>query len=218
MFEMCEERCYLKADRERVVKLMMSFNEPMVAPPRHHVQPTHAYICTFKEDEGLSVYVYLHLTTEKVGILYRHSDVFSTHEECRDAEDEAVQFAEDMGFLMDDLKFELLDSAQQAKLIATIPTFISPAAAVEKEIPAEEKTAVAKPTVEEVVKPAEPVVEKPVARKKGEEDKPVVKIVAEERVEEKKIVEKEEKTWEPEVFLSKFRMRAAAERMKKGVK
>lgn len=192
MFELCLEKCFILADRERVMRLMTSFNEPMVAPPHHQAQPTHAYICTFKEDEGFSVYIYLYLIIEKVGVLYRSADIFLTHEECRPAEDEGLQFAEDMGFMMDDLKFNELDPSHQDKLLAIIPLFSTTA-------PTERPLMVA---TEEVVETAEAAVEEAVVQKEVEEGK----------VEEKK---KEEKAWEPEIFLSKFRMRAAAERMKK---
>lgn len=188
MFELCLEKCFILADRERVMRLMTSFNEPMVAPPHHQAQPTHAYICTFKEDEGFSVYIHLYLIIEKVGVLYRSADIFLAHEECRPAEDEGLQFAEDMGFMMDDLKFDELDPSQQDKLLAIIPLFSTAA-----------PTEVA---AEEVVETAEAAVEEAVVQKEVEGGK----------VEEKK---KEEKAWEPEIFLSKFRMRAAAERMKK---
>lgn len=194
MFNQCEEKSSFPLERERVVRLMMSFNAPMVAVPRHSVQPTHAYICTFKEDKGLSVYIYLYLTTEKVGVLYRYADEVPGSEGRRIAEDAAVQFAEDMGFLMDDLKFDELDIAQQEKLLATIPMFITKTAVIQEESPTE----IMEVMTEGAIETTEAVVEKTVVEAKNREVQPA-----------------EEKAWEPEIFLSKFRRRAAAERMKK---
>lgn len=174
MFELCREKCSIDADREGVIRLAMSFNEPQVAPSGHHIQPAQAYICTLKERDGFSVYIYLYLTTEKTGILYVHADAARTEDECRAAEDEANQFTEEMGFMMDDLKFFDLNASQQDKLLATIPLF-SQTAKVEAE---------GKELEEEVIEAIEPVSE-------------------------------EEKDWKPEIFLSKFRMRAAEERVKK---
>ena len=223
MFELCDQKSSLPLERERVIRLMMSFNEPMIAPPRHHVQPTHAYICTFKEDEGLSVYIYLYLMTEKVGLMYKYLKEVPISEGSRIAEDEAVLFAEDMGFLMDDLRFEDLLILQQEKLLATIPMFTPITAGIQEEIPAE--------TVEvvpvEAIEAAEVVVEQTIAVEEKQSVVPeepveaaeavVEETVIEEQPEEKKGLEQkgEEKIWEPEKFLSKFRMRAAAERLKK---
>lgn len=194
MFNQCEEKCSLLLERERVIKLMTSLNEPMIAPPRHHAQPTHAYICTFKEEEGLSVYIYLYLTIEKVGILYRYAEEVPVSEGSRIAEDAAVQFAEDMGFLMDDLKFDLLDIPQQDKLLATIPMFIPKTAAVQEERPSE----IIEVVTEGPIEAPEDIVKKTNVEAKIIEVQP-----------------DEERTREPEIFLSKFRMRAAAERIKK---
>lgn len=164
----------MDADRELVIRLAMSFNEPQVAPSGHHIQPAQAYICTLKGRDGFSVYVYLYLTVEKTGILYGHTDMMTTEDECKTAEDEATQFTEEMGFMMDDLKFFELTISQQDKLLKTIPLF-SQTAKVE---------AGEKGPEEEIIETIEPVSE-------------------------------EEKDWRPEIFLSKFRMRAAEERMKK---
>mgnify|MGYP001562579596 CR=1 FL=1 len=198
MFELCKQKCSLPLERERVIRLMMSFNEPMIAPPSHHVQPTHAYICIFKEDAGPSIYIYLYLTTEKVGLLYRYAEEPSASKASQTAEDDAVQFAEDMGFLMDDLRFDELLIPQQEKLLATIPLFTPVTPDIQEEML--EETVEVVP--EEPVKASEAVVEETVIEEQPEEEK---------ELEQKT----EEKIWEPERFLSKFRMRAAAERLKK---
>ncbi len=221
MFELCEQKSSLPLERERVIRLMMSFNEPMVAAPRHPVQQTHAYICTFKEDEGPSVYIYLYLTTDKVGLMYRYVEEPSS-EGSPTAEDDAVQFAEDMGFLMDDLKFDELLISQQEKLLATIPLFTPITPDIQEEMPAETVEVV----LEEPIKADEVVVEETKAVEKQsivpEEPVKATEAVVEETVieeqpeEEKELEQKtEENIWEPERFLSKFRMRAAAERVKK---
>ncbi|MEK7850643.1 MAG: hypothetical protein AAB275_02065 [Deltaproteobacteria bacterium] len=176
MFELCREKCYLDADRERVIRLAMSFNEPQVAPSGHHIQPTQAYICTLKERDGFSVYIYLYLTVEKTGVLYVYTNIAATADECRAAEEDATQFTEEMGFMIDDLKFSYLTTSQQDKLLTTIPLFGQTA-----KVEAGEKG-----LEEEVIETIEPVNE-------------------------------EEKDWKPEMFLSKFRMRAAAGRMKKDI-
>lgn len=226
MFELCEQRSSLPLERERVIRLMMSFNEPMIAPPRHHVQPTHAYICTFKEDESLSVYIYLYLMTEKVGLMYKYAEELPVSEGSRIAEEEAVLFAEDMGFLMDDLKFEDLFISQQEKLLATIPMFTPITADTHEETPAETVEVAPEEAIEaaeevdgEVAEETISVAEQPVAPEGPVETAEAVveETGVEEQPEEEKRLEQksEEPVWEPEKFLSKFRMRAAAERLKK---
>lgn len=202
MFDLCRDKCYLPADRTRIVRLMLSFNEPMVAPHNHHAQPTPAYICTLKEDEGFSVYIYLYLTSEKVGLLYRYADDIRSSEECKAAEEEAIQFTEDMGCLIDDLHFSNLLSEQQDKLLATIPLFSQQY----KEAPAEEKPQekIEPVQVEEITAQAEIVAEE-TAREDEEKGKE----------EAKEPTGKEEQPWEPQIFLSKFRRRAMAEKEKK---
>lgn len=204
MFEISKDKSYVTAEREQVARLMMSFNEPMVAPSRHSAQPTQAYICTLKEGEGFSVYIYLYLTIEKIGIIYEYTDKITDTQSLRTAQDEALQFTDDMGFIVDDLNFEFLEISEQNKLLASIPLFKTPAEVVIKEITPEVEGAV----VREVAVIAETITEK-VEEEKIEE---VAPLAAE--VEERQPVEEGEK-WEPELFLTKFRIRAAAERMKK---
>lgn len=203
MFEISKDKSYVTAEREQVARLMMSFNEPMVAPSRHSAQPTQAYICTLKEGEGFSVYIYLYLTIEKIGIIYGYTDKITDTQSLQTAEDEALQFTDDMGFIVDDLNFEFLEISEQNKLLASIPLFKTPAEVVIKE-----RTPEVEGAVREVAVVAETITEK-VEEKKIEELAPLT-----EEVEERQPVEEGEK-WEPELFLTKFRIRAAAERMKK---
>lgn len=185
MFEVCEKP-YLDADREQIIRLFMSFNEPMVAPSGHPAQPTRAYIVTLKEASGFAVYIYLYLTIQKEGILYKCANELLTEDACKDAENEAIQFAEGMGHLIDDLKFNYLEISEQMKLMSYLPLFFQKTEGISEKRPMVEN-------LEEAFETIEPVIEKRVETKEAGE----------------------EKGFEPEIFLSKFRMRAAAERMKK---
>jgi hypothetical protein len=200
---------------------MMSFNEPLVAAPGHPVQQTHAYICTFKEDERVSVYIYLHLTTDKVGLMYRYVEEPSS-EGSPTAEDDAVQFAEDMGFLMDDLKFDQLLISQQETLLTTIPLFTSITSDIKEEILAETVEVVSEEPIEadkvvvketKAVEKQSIVPEEPIIVSKAVVEETIIEAQPEEKKESHQKIE--EKISEPERFLSKFRMRAAAERVKK---
>lgn len=203
MFEVCKDKNYVAAEREQVARLMMSFNEPMVAPSRHSAQPTQAYICTLKEGEGFSVYIYLYLTIEKTGIIYEYTDKITDTQSLRTAQDEALQFTDDMGFIVDDLNFEYLEISEQNKLLASIPLFKTPAEVVIKG---------RAPEVEGVVREVAVVAETTTEKVEEENIEEVAPLAAE--VEERQPIEEGEK-WEPELFLTKFRIRAAAERMKK---
>lgn len=203
MFEISKDKSYVTAEREQVARLMMSFNEPMVAPSRHSAQPTQAYICTLKEGEGFSVYIYLYLTIEKIGIIYEYTDKITDTQSLQTAEDEALQFTDDMGFIVDDLNFEYLEISEQNKLLASISLFKTPAEVVIKG-----RT----PEVEGAVREAAVVAE--TTTEKAEEEKIEELAPLAEEVEERQPIEEGEK-WEPELFLTKFRIRAAAERMKK---
>lgn len=209
MFEISKDKSYVTAEREQVARLMMSFNEPMVAPSRHSAQPTQAYICTLKGGEGFSVYIYLYLTIEKIGIIYEYTDKITDTQSLQTAQDEALQFTDDMGFIVDDLNFEFLEISEQNKLLASIPLFKIPAEVVIKE-----RTPEVEGAIREVAGVAETTTEKTIFPEevKEEEIEEVAPLAAE--VEERQPIEEGEK-WEPELFLTKFRIRAAAERMKK---
>jgi len=210
MFEISKDKSYVAAEREQVARLIMSFNEPMVAPSRHSAQPTQAYICTLKEGEGFSVYIYLYLTIEKIGIIYEYTDKITDTKSLRTAEDEALQFTETMGFIVDDLNFEYLEISEQNKLLASIPLFKTPAKVVIKERTPEVEGAV----VREVAGVTETITEKAVFTEKAKDEKIEELAPLAEEVEEKQPIEEGEK-WQPELFLTKFRIRAADERMKK---
>ncbi len=209
MFEISKDKSYVTAEREQVARLMMSFNEPMVAPSRHSAQPTQAYICTLKEGEGFSVYIYLYLTIEKIGIIYGYTDKITDSQSLQTAQDEALQFTDDMGFIVDDLNFEYLEISEQNKLLASIPLFKTPAEVVIKE-----RTPEVEGAVREVAGVAETTTEKAISPEEVKEEKIEEVTPLTEEVEERQPIEEGEK-WEPELFLTKFRIRAAAERMKK---
>lgn len=237
MFELCEQKSSLPLERERIRRLMISFNEPVVAAPRHSAQPTRAYICTFKEDEGLSVYIYLYLTIDKVGLIYKYTEEIPS-EGSQDAEDEAVLFAEDMGFMIDDIKFDELDTSQQDKLLAMIPMFISNT----PDIPKEDAEEIVEAVLDEPIETAEKVKEDAV-REEAKKEITAIEVAARQALEEAAVREaaaretaaieaKKEiaaieaaeieaaakeaavKVFEPERRLSKFRIRSVADRLK----
>lgn len=226
MFELYTDKVSLPCDRMKVLRFMKSFTSALVAPPQRSVQQCNAYICTY-DDEGVSVYIYLYLNTDKIGILYRYSDPLSSPEDRQAAEEDANQFAEDMGFLMDDLKFDKLDASKQESFLSSIPLFSQKGSAVQPET--------VHPIEEEAIKVAESVIEKAVIEVRppetfkamAEEINKAPLTVTENIVAEKKSREEmpekpfksepktKEKTWIPEI-LSKFRIRASGDRGKKG--
>lgn len=215
MFEIDNTLKYIEASQDDVLEIIGSINIPLVAAADYPSEPTKAYICSLKKPKKLIVvYIYLHLIQSNIGIIYKSTQGLTPEKDYPTMKDSALEFAESMGFLMEDLAFDNLSGQEKEDLMKSLPLFMKDLSVlketeeekeetvsleeveefppekeeVEEELPKEEEIEEILPEAEEVVITEEPEVQPPAAAKEVEKEEVRIE---EPREEEKKEVKKE---------------------------
>lgn len=91
--------------KEKVIsKLSFSMNSPQIATPELSVEEARCYVLFFRAGNTYSAYIGLYLPNSDRKFYYTYSGNPLPEEALGEAMDEATRFAEDMGFLLDELK------------------------------------------------------------------------------------------------------------------
>lgn len=123
MLVLREEITHVNPREGKVLNLMTSVNQPLVAAADRPPELTQAYICSRQLPGGLiNVYVMLHLVKSNLRVLYSLEKDLPM-ELLREAEDEALTFTENMGFLMDAMPLAKMSEAEKLKMMASCPVF-----------------------------------------------------------------------------------------------
>ncbi|MHB8419190.1 MAG: hypothetical protein ACYDCL_14030 [Myxococcales bacterium] len=128
MFSIDPKLSYVATRREQIVAVIESVNQPHVAIPGKNPQGVQAYVCGLRNQNAtFSIYVYLLLSETKEPVLYVYDQPQFALEAYREAEAEALQFVESMGFMMENLNFRNQSTQIQEDLLGRIPAFAPPA-------------------------------------------------------------------------------------------
>ncbi len=103
MFSMDESISDLKVKERSIFKLLYSMNSHPVAMPGYASEEARCYILFFSEGPNLSSYIGLYLTRVDKKFFYAYTSNPFPFEAEHDVEDEARAFAEEMGFLLDEI-------------------------------------------------------------------------------------------------------------------
>ena len=113
------------ADPAEVVELYESTNQPMVQPSGRAAQPAQAAVLAVVSEHGYQVEVMLTLTQASVNVTYAGSVILS-QVEVPGAVEEALLFAESMGFILDSTGWASLDEGARLELTARLGCFRPP--------------------------------------------------------------------------------------------
>jgi len=115
---------HLAASRDQVLVLLQSINAISAKVPGHQAQPATGYIAAWDVGNGqASAVIYLHFTgTARAAAYGPDPKVFAVTELPRVTE-EASEFLESMGYMLDDSAFGTLPPEQQERLVAAAPLF-----------------------------------------------------------------------------------------------
>jgi Tfp pilus assembly protein PilF len=124
MLEEDPVRTHVPADPARIAALYESANQPLVQPAGRAAQSAQAAVVAIQEGALYDVVVALTLSESNENIIYaappvQEKDVASSIEE-------ALTFAESMGFILDASGWSNLDEAHKAELIERMPAFRPP--------------------------------------------------------------------------------------------
>jgi Tfp pilus assembly protein PilF len=118
-------RTHVPADPERIAALYEGTNQPMVQPAGRTAQSALATVVALNAPRGFEVVVALTLTQTGEHVIYAGPAV--AEKDLPQAIEEALNFAESMGFILDQTGWSNLDEAHRAELIERIPVFRPPA-------------------------------------------------------------------------------------------
>lgn len=140
MFEIDNSLKYIEASKDDVLEIIGSINIPLVAAADHPSEPTKAYICSLRKQENLIVlYIYLYLIQSNIGIIYISTEGPTTEKDYPTIKSSALEFAEGMGFLMEDLTFGSLGEQEKENLISSLPLFLKDLSILKKKAEAEDE-------------------------------------------------------------------------------
>lgn len=103
MFTISPSITDLKVKERNIYKMLYSMNSPQVATPELSVEEARCYVLFFSEGPNLSAYIGLYLPRIDRKIFYAYTSNPFPFEAAPDVEFEATGFAEDMGFLLDEI-------------------------------------------------------------------------------------------------------------------
>lgn len=130
MFEPEPGITHLPAQREQVVAVVESINQPQVSVPGRPPQPVSCHLIGLRSPEGsLAIVIALHLPRTGEDVVYVHERRELTVEGYREVELEGLQFLESMGFMLDNLNFRNLQPEQQEQVLRRIPVLSGPGTA-----------------------------------------------------------------------------------------
>jgi hypothetical protein len=165
MFTVDSSLTDLKVKERSIFKIIYSMNSHPVATPEMAVEEARCYILFFSEGANLSSYIGLYLPRTDRRFFYSYTSNPFPFEAAGDVEAEARQFAEDMGFLLDEINVSGMASEDRNHWIEDqfIFGYRKPEPAGDEEAPEERPALAEQPAEPEAVAPAEPAPAAPVA-------------------------------------------------------
>ncbi|MCA1828251.1 MAG: tetratricopeptide repeat protein [Myxococcales bacterium] len=117
-------RTHLAAEPEQIAALYEGTNQPLVQPTGRTAQPAQAAVIALQEGALYEVVVALTLTESGENIIYTGPPV--QKKDVKSAIDEALNFAESMGFILDASGWAKLDEERRSELLDRLPAFKPP--------------------------------------------------------------------------------------------
>jgi type IV pilus assembly protein PilF len=126
MLEEDPKRTHLPADPERIVALYEGTNQPLVQPAGRAAQPAQAAVVALRTGALFDVVVALTLTGTGENVIYAGPPV--QRNGVQQALEEALNFAESMGFILDQSGFTRLGAVHRVEMLGRLPAFSPPEA------------------------------------------------------------------------------------------
>lgn len=124
MFELDPSLNHLDTPPERVVSVITSLNNPAVMTDLPEPEPTMAYICSAQFDTGnFGMWIYLYHQSSHVARIYSWSEGEISRDQFADVESMALDFAESMGFVMDNAQHRKMPPDERIAFYNSLPVF-----------------------------------------------------------------------------------------------
>jgi len=132
MFKWEKQRQSLNTSTGRILRIERSIADIQVSLPGLTPDDACAYICVYRDDEGIRVAVVLHLLQSDQLAFYMNDEGPLDSEAAGRVLGDGLFFAESLGFTMGNLDFQRLSREQQAELSSTLA--FSPAAGQSRKV------------------------------------------------------------------------------------
>jgi len=149
MFQQDQKKSWVEAGLDQVAYLATSVNRPVVVPPGRSPEPAQAYVCILRTAKGYEFYIYLHLITSNLGLLYKWDKGAMPKEVVPQIQQSATEFTESMGFMMNDLRWREMNPAQKQDSFNSFPIFFQDLSRFQEQ--SEEEVLEIEPVAEEIV-------------------------------------------------------------------
>lgn len=123
MFTVDDRIKSLPVTRDQVVSLFQSINTPHLAVPHRKAGPAQCFVVTLRGPSGHGVFVYLYLPESDEEAVYVSERRAVPPELAPEEENEAMAFAESMGFMMDNTNFNNYPPEEQDAFMGSLPVF-----------------------------------------------------------------------------------------------
>ena len=124
MFELDPSLKKVDAPPERVVSIITSLNNPSVMTDLPEPEPTLAFICSVQLDTGnFGMWIYLYHQSSHVARIYSWSEGEISRDQFPDVEAMALDFAESMGFVMDNAQYRKKPPEERIEFYNSLPIF-----------------------------------------------------------------------------------------------
>lgn len=121
MFQWDKSIKTLEVASENVVHLFRSMREVQLALPGVSAQQASAYLCQYKQGDGIATVAAFHLHKSEVLAFYFAEPRIVPESKVDSMLDQGLNFVESMGFLLTDQDIHLLDAADQEMLWESLP-------------------------------------------------------------------------------------------------
>ncbi len=134
MFAVNETHKGLQGEHSKVISVLHSLNEPKIAAADHPAEPTKAFVVTMGGNDAgeYQTHIVLFLTKTQDRVMYSWDDGSYSQDERSSIEEQALDFVENMGFMMDNLNLETLEDSQRVSVVKGLPVFEEVSAVEEK--------------------------------------------------------------------------------------
>lgn len=105
----------LKVKERGLFKMLFSMNIHQIATPELSVEDARCYIIFFSNGPSISAFIGLYLPRTDRRFYYTYSANPFPYEASSDVEDEARMFAEDMGFVMDEINIAAMSAEERGR-------------------------------------------------------------------------------------------------------
>jgi len=121
MFKWDESINSIDVSANKVVHLFRSMREVQLALPGIPAQQASAYLCQYKQPEGIATVAAFHLNKSRILAFYCSDPRVVPEQKMDSMLDQGLNFVESMGFLLTDQDIHLLDDSDQQMLWESLP-------------------------------------------------------------------------------------------------